>query len=325
MEQKGENPGWQISTLYEQAWAIVKQHKILWIFGMLAGSAGANFNSFSNLGDLGGAGTQEKTESASNVLGAATSSAADLFALIPTWMYAILGIEILLLISGMVVFMLVYSAWANAALLEGIQSAITKEPVTIRSSSEKAFRSIKSLIWLTLVPSLLFTLALLFLFGALIGAFLLVSGGMKWLIGFLMVVATIGTIWAAIMLTLTLIWAPRVVVIDQQSALHAFKRGYHLARKKFWSMVILGIVNMILGVLVFIVPLIVVGMVGIALFTGGYFAGEDNPGILVLLIGFGIIVFIITIVGYIFLGGIWTAFKTAVWNLAYMTIRKAYE
>src|SRR3989344_1751955 len=145
-------PDWEIGKLYNQAWSIIKKYKVLWIFG-LATSAGMSFN-FNLPGNFDSDSIKDiqqnfqsfPSEIASSgftqVLGASTSKPMEIFSYlfsnVPFSFYIILGIEILAVIILFTIIGLIYSAWSQAALIEGIQTSLSNNTVCIRDSSENA-------------------------------------------------------------------------------------------------------------------------------------------------------------------------------------------
>lgn len=351
MEENSNQPDWSISELYEKSWEIIKKNKVLWVFGMALAGAGSSFSSFSNSSsnfkDLINPSSSPLASPASNqisqVLGAAASNPnlpdigqiililpwylylilgnmAPILASIPWYLYLILGLEILALVILGYTISIIYSVWSHASLIQGVQKALGSEKLTIADTSEKAFPAIKSLAFLSIVPS--FVIVGVGIVMSAVFIFLLTLGGavFKIIAGLLLAVWVVFFLLALIMLSLTLIWSYREVILRQKPAMEAFKRGYYLAKKKLWSMLLLGLVNTILSAVVTGIPIVV----AFGVVVGGFLSLSAFKDLAVVLIILGTILFFVVIIGLTLLGGILNAFKTSVWTIAYNKIAKKY-
>lgn len=335
-EHTEHHSDWEISDLYSQAWAMITKYKVLWIFGIATGAASYSSNSGGN-SNLNTSDVQniqkmfqqqpQTQEHASalltQVLGASTSSLADTFhaivGAIPLYFYVLLAIEFLLLILVSVVITYIYKAWAEGALLSGIQMAYKGLAPTMRDSSERSFRSIPSLLWLNIIPSLVFILLLIPIIALLIVPLLTTRGDPLMMIVF--VVVMIIVVVTGIYLSLSLLWASRIVVIEEKSAFTSLKLGYNIMRRKFWSMALLGIVNFFVSLAAMIVPIVVIIFIvgfGIILFI-------INKNFLIPLIIAFVPVLIAALFAFTLIEGIINSFKYAVWTIAYNKIRGKYD
>lgn len=325
MDAQQQTPDWEVGKLYRQAYEITKKHKILWLFGIVVGSGlGLNFsNSFGS--DFKEFFKDDKKEAIINgaaVLGDSTSKAFEmflqLFSAIPLWMYLVLGLEILFLIIYLIAFWLIYRAWAEASLLEGVQTSINGQTPTISDNSEKAFRSIKSLIWLNVVPSLVFTLLILIVGGILISIIIVGNTLVKIIFGLLLIPAVLGIITGWIILTMIMLWASRLVVVDHHAAYEAFKKGYKIMKQKFIPTLLLGVFNTVLTWLLYGAVFTVMGI----FVLGGFLTINQNTVLSILFFVTGGFLFFLFILLSSVLSGIIATFKASVWSLAYNTIRQ---
>ncbi len=334
MEENSNQPDWSISELYEKSWEIVKNNKILWIFGMALAGAGSSFSSFSNSSsnfkDLVNPSfnpiPSPAPDQINQVLGAATSTTAvsnilQILSAVPWYFYAVLVLEIIFLVVLGFAISIIYSAWSHASLIQGIQTAYNHEKPTIADSSEKAFSAIKPLAFLSIVPSLV--VVSVGIITSIVFIFLLTLGGavFKIIAGLMLVVWIIFFLLALIMLSATLIWSYREVILGKKPAMEAFKRGYYLAKKKIWSMLLLGFINTILSAVVTGIPIVI----AIGVIVGGFLSLSAFKNLAVVLIILGAALFFVIIIGLTFLGGILNAFKASVWTIAYNKIAKKYE
>lgn len=334
MEEKSTD--WSISELYSKSWQIVKNNKILWLFGMAAvgfssGSSRFNFNSdsFDSIKKFfqnNDAGTT--SNKLTQVLGASTNTFSEtlknLFFAVPLWLYVLLGLGILLLILINIILGIIYQAWVNGALIAGVNAGAVSQKPTISQSSNNAFPAIKGLIWLNIIPTLVFFLVAAVVFGILIFGIVLLPSFSKAIPIILTVVAVIGALVGWILLTLTQIWASRRVVLDRKPASESFSSSFKIVKKKFWHMFALAIVNTVLSLVamfVMAVPLIIVG--GVAVFS--FIFSKPNFSLLPFLIIIGVVLFLLYTVGYTIFSGILNSFKASVWTLAYNHIKGVYN
>lgn len=321
-------PDWTISELYEKAWDLLKKHKILWIFGAATAAVSyggssyhSNSSSFQNLPSS----TGSTQTSISQVLGVATSTPfsdtlVHIFTSVPITLYLLLGLAIIVLMVTYFVIILIYSAWTSAALIQSIQTASRNQRPTIEDSSLKALPAIKPLIWLNVVPILVLILAAGIYFMLTILGASLSSSFIKVLMILLIVAGAVAFIIALVYLTLALIWAARKVVLDGSKAYPALKSGFEITKRKFWSSILLGIVNLVLSFIIAL-PL---GLLFESLAGGGLdsaFSHANN----IFLPAIAFIFFLAAYFVYSLVLGLLTAFKAAVWTLAYQKIRGKYD
>lgn len=326
-----EKPDWIIEELYRKAWQIVKNNKMLWVFGA-AISAGASFNynnSFSKSDTEGFQklfeGNPQQGQELTRVLGESTSATgsiiSQLFSGVPQYLWILLGLEFLFLILFGIFISLIYQSWATGALLENVDRCIKGGKAAIREASEKAFSVLKPLLWLEIIPGLLLTLGSIFSFIILITGIMFAPGIFKAIFGLLLFGFVLLLIYVSIMLTASLIWATRKVVTENKPAKEALRLGYNIAKKKFWATLLLGLVNNILVVIIFAVPLVVL----IGIIIAGFIASLSIQalGTAIIIIG-GLFLFALVIAGTV-VSGILSAFKATVWSLAYGNIKGKYE
>lgn len=334
MEEKSTD--WSISELYSKSWHIVKNNKILWLFGMAAvtissGSSRFNFNSnsfdsvkkFFQNNDA-GATSNKLTQVLGTSTNTFTETLKNIFFSVPIWLYVLLGLGILLLILVNIVLGIIYQAWVNGALIAGINSAANDQKPTISQSSNFTFPAIKGLIWLNIIPTLVFFLVTAVMIGILILAIVLLPSFTKAIPIIITVFAVIAAIVGWILITLTQIWASRRVVLDKKSATESFSSSFKIVKKKFWHMLALAIVNTMLSLVatfIMAVPILVVG--GITVFS--FIFSKPNPSLILILIGIGAVFLLIYIIGYTLLSGVLNSFKASVWTLAYNHTKGEYD
>ncbi len=324
-------PDWTINDLYKNAWKIVKNNKILWLFGMAmgAGASGNYSNSFDGKDFESLFKIFEKTPKESSdltqVLGSSTSAFSDaitsLFASILPSYYIILGFEIFILIIVGIITSIIYSSWAHGALLEGIQTASEKGKLSIRDLSEKAFGSIKSVTYVSYIPYLLLGSGAFILFAIFGILAIALPDNSRTLLMALIPIFTILLLVAFSVMTIMIIWAVRIVVIDKKPAKLALRMGYKIAKKKFWASALLGIVNTITIALIYIIILLPI----LGIIVGGAFTISQDTYLGTGIIVIGAVFLLVFIFAESILGGIINAFKATVWSLAYNAIKGKYE
>jgi hypothetical protein len=320
MENKAD---WQIGDLYRQAWQIVKTHKILWIFGMVAAATSGGFRgNFSNFGNLNkqSTATSHTTPSVpamADSFHAIGQAVMQLFSHVPVWIYGLLIIEFIVTIIFGFVILYIYQQWALGSLLAGVQLAIEKKPVSIEESSTVALHRLPTLLWLGFVPGVCLIIVFFVLGIPLIAGLILGNAAIKIITGILLTLVILAWITIIIGLSLSMIWALRRAIDEPMSGMAALKAGFHMAKKKFWSMLLLGMVNGIAVGFVIVIPiiiLVVIGVIGFVIFIANNAAGP-------ILLMLAVPLFLVFMVGFPVLLGIATAFKTTVWSLAYMTMK----
>lgn len=310
-----ESKDWTISELYNKSFKIVKSNPILWIFGLtVAGAGGLDFSNISRVFDSDSAQEPITQLLQSDVLGASVSN-------VGTGIWIILGIEIVAFIILALTISVIYSAWANGSLINGIEDTLAGKKATIKDSSEKSFKSINSLAWLQIVPGLALGLVGLGVFGGLGVLATATHGIAQAFLIILIFLITLIFLYFLIYLALSQIWASRMVVLDMKGGKEALVAGYHIAKKKKWPMIGLGLVNTIASMMVVLVPIAILGL----LVFLGIMLAKSVTVLSTILITLAITLGIVAAIGLMLLGGIITAFKASTWTIAYKNIRGKYE
>lgn len=328
---------WTIGELYNQSWSLVKKHKVLWLFGMAVAAfsgGGFNFSNFSNFSGLGGSENKEapvdqlnldSLDSIPGVLGSQTSALTDtfssLFSGVPVVVWVFLFLQIIVLVFLGWFISLIARSWSTAGLIQAIQLGLEEKNISIKDASAKAFASIKPLALLFFIPGLLFFISFLALFGILALGFALTTGVLKVVVVVLLIFASLALIYFWIYLTLSQIWAQRQIVLDQKQWREALFSGYRISRRKKWSMLLLGLVNMIFSSFLVLIPVLILAMVGIS----GFALKDSLPALGWSLLGVAGLLVITFIFAYTLLSGILTAFKATIWTIAYHKIRGKYD
>lgn len=332
MEQK--TPDWSISDLYQKSFDIVKKNKVLWFFGAALAALGSNFNgggnSFEDSKSFQEFFKQNPQETSSQlfsqVLGESTTSPfreviSHILSQISLPLVILLIVSAFTTIILMVVIQIIYQSWLKSSLIISTDQASKNQKLTIKNSSSRAFLTLKSMIWLDLIPSLLFTLAIVTGIAILTSGFIFGNLAVKITFSILTLIFTGAILYNLLMLTLTQIWASREVALNQKSGWNSFKRGWHLSKLKFWPSLLLGLVNTVLtGIIIGLPVLLIFGFL-----AGGFSMLEDYSPLAFSLLMFGSLFLIIFALGFLLLAGILNAFKATVWTLAYNAIKSKYD
>lgn len=329
------SPDWEIGKLYNQAWSIIKKHKVLWIFGLAtAGGISFNFNLPGNFDSDSIKEIQQNFQSLPEdivssgfiqVLGASTSKPMEifsyLFSAVPAYFYIILVVELIVIVLSFVVIGIISKAWSTASLLEGIQTSLSNGAPSIRDSSEKAFSHIKSLAWLQVIPPLVLGLGFIIVIIVILLLIFIPILIVKISLGILSLMASGAILYGVIYYIFSEIWATRIIVLEKKSGKESLLKGYKIAKKKTWAMTLLGLVNIILSFFIMAIPILLI----IGIIFAGIFTTDKNEALGVGLFAIGAILFIPMVIAMTLIGGILNAFKATIWSIAYNNIRGKYD
>lgn len=347
---KQSTSDWSIGDLYSNAWRITKKFKVLWIFGIATLGSGGLSNYTNLLNSNSSSPTQSPSPSplptfentdkllnfnnTQNILGLQTQSEniiSSLFANINFGVWFLLGLEVLLLIVIGITLSIIFNAWATSALLSATDDAIDEKNVTIESASANALSKIKSMAWIQIVPGfILFITSIL----ALIIPFIMLYLGQSLIYLFvisIVLIIVIGLIilYFSILTTLSITWGTRIIANENVSGREAFWRGWRISKKKKWAMLGLSFVNIVVGGILIAIPIIVL----IAIIAGILFATysisnfqfENLNNASYIFVPLIILILMSLIIFFTLGSGIFNAFKTIVWSLAYRKIKGKYD
>jgi hypothetical protein len=245
------------SSIIKKSWKITWENKWLWVYGLIIAALGGS-SSQSGGGSGGSSGsTSSKVpdlkkipdklpEDTQKVLGAATSAVSEWFGRIPIGTWIIIGSIILLLMIISLIVAAIARSWATAGLIGALSEISNGQQVSLKSTSVYGLKSWKKLFeyWLT---TGFFTFGIILLaFLLFIPAIMLLSSipvaGIILLI-FAIFISLILIMTAIIAVSVTSIYAERLMVIQELTPWQAWTQGFKLARKYFWSALVMGIVN----------------------------------------------------------------------------------
>jgi hypothetical protein len=238
----------------------------------------------------------------------------NILASIPTHIWVLLGTAIFLAIIIGLIFGLIARNWARGSLIGGINDAYDGKEAGLKTSSEHGIKNLKNLIWLSVVPWLLYTLLLLVV-GVIVALLMAVSAPLAIVLGIL---AGISVVIAYFSIAATQIWAERVVVIEGKPAKESFFEGWRLVKKHILKMLTLGCFNTLLsccaGCLAMSVLLPAIAVIA------GMFAVSPALG-LAFLVPLALVVLPVLFLNLL-LNGIYRVFNYSTWNILYRQVRE---
>lgn len=320
--------GWSISKFYSDAWKLTMTHKKLWILGFAVAifasggmSRSSNFHNSqtsSSSSSTSTTQTQQIVKPVGSPLPQAPGKPVAVFKMtelgvaappdkvfndvvhsmeqIPAWAYVMLAIEVIIFIVIAVVLSFVARGWAKGALILGVRDAVEKDVVDLASASRAAMGRIPSMIWLSIVPALLFIVA--FIVGTIVIFFV---SAISPVIG--MIAGIVGIFAAAyywIRIIVAEILAERYCVRDSLSGRDAFDKGYATAKGHLWKSGRLGILNTIAGTIGVLLP---ISLVILPIFAGIFLAKIS------------LIPFILATTAFLFMVFVWSALFNGMWKV----------
>jgi hypothetical protein len=286
-------------NLLSRAWQLTWKHKVLWIFGILAGigGGGANFNfGFGGPSGRTPAGTGSPLPpDIQNQL-----SRPETLAIILAAGCVIFVIGIVLLILGII---------GRGGLIGGIKLAADNNSVTFReawSVGTHYFWRMLGISLVLVVPAIVIAVV----FGGV--AILTLGIALICLLPLLCLI-----IPALILLGIIAHFAQFAVVLEDLGVLDSYRRGWAILKSNLGNIIVVGIIVIIIEVivsLVLVLPMLVIVVpTAIAFLLGG-----NQPNFAALAVGGVALVCYLPIA--IVLGGILHTWSTAVWTLLYRQV-----
>lgn len=309
--EKTKESDWKIQDLYSTAWETVKRNKILWVLG---GALAMTTNMSSSVSSESERSSFPISIDESNLylLEKFTSG-------IPSYLWYVLGLEVLIIILFITFMSLLQRSWATGAMIYAADRAVNKKDISISDASENSFLHMRKLIYLWIYSALPILGVSILL--ALAYFVILAIDSLIFAAAIALVVLTITIGLMFVLLILRLIFAERAVVLDNQDRKQAFAKAKILVSKKKWSILLLGLVNVIGTSIIVSIPAAIIGAIaaaGISIYTSG------NSAIGAIIMGIGGIVSVPVIILLMVLTGMLTAFTTVVWNEAYKKVKDKY-
>lgn len=310
--------------IYKKSFEIVRKNKWLWVFGMvLAATSGASFSgNFQNFGNFSNSLTKSASSSTPSSMpdfSAIFLTIVSILSQVPVSSYVILGISTLIAVIISIIIALVVVSWAQGAAIGAVNNGYDNKPVTLRSGSLYGINSFKRIIWLMIVPWLLYFFAIVipFILSIVVMTAFWELEGLRLFGIFLFLILIFLMVFTSLAITASLIWAVRITVIEKKGAYESLREGWKLVKSHFLKMIALGCANCLLGCCL-------VGVIG-ATISGAVVGGvglmsvNKNAGTALLII-IGIIVVVLLLLSLLF-SGIYTIFNVTTWNVLYRQVR----
>lgn len=312
---------WGIRRFYQQAWKLTIENKKLWLFGfafLVFALSGQTYSS--NNTSLENVELNEEVISQLDQNPQVIKFQQELsegIAAVPAPVYGVLIAELVVFVGYVVGLLLVSSNWSKAALILAVSKAAVGRIGKLADISYLASRRIKPLLWLSLVP--------------LLSAFVLMS---VWLIIVallttlhpvigvgLIVITILVAAYLFMRLGLSLMWAERLVVLDNLSGRAAFVLGWKLSKGNILKTIKLLVANaVVMGLVSFLVTISLT--IVTAILGSNVEAGKNS--ILQTLLHFQITTNISTAV-FMLVTAVQYVFLFATYHYAYVHLRQAHE
>jgi hypothetical protein len=281
-------------NILSRAWQLTWKHKILWLFGILAGSSGGNLN----FGFNGRGATPTTTPAQPNgPFNIPTDAQGPLTA-------ALIVIACVAVI--VVLALVILSTIARGALIGGIRQADEQEHVTFReawSIGTHYFWRMLGIALALLIPLIL--VAIVF------GSILLFTFGL----GFICLIPLICLLVPLfIVLVIVAHFAQFAVVLEDMAVVDAFRRGWHILASNVLPIVILGLILVVAEIvasLLLALPVLLIVLPTVLSALNGS-SGPNNFALLATALGCLCYLPILLV-----LSGILHTWTTAAWTLAY--------
>lgn len=309
-----------LKKIYSKSLEVAFKHKALWVIGIVVAvfsGGGFSFQQNLNLRDTGNL----KTAFDSAKFEQLFEYFRNIISSIPIFIWLIFFLSLFLSLVIGFIFTLVVRNWALGSLIGGISEALEEKIVTLKTSSEHGIKSLKNLLWLNIIPWLLYLLILLPLI-----IFVIILLNLLLPLGFILaVILALLALIGLLAIAAIQIWATRVAVLEGKSGEESFFEGWQLVKDHLFKMVVLGCSNTCISCLsgcvlsCFVITIIVpLGLSG-AFF---YSLSHENPIITFGLLAIGLIFIIPLLLGIILFRGIYTVFNYSTWNILYREIHQ---
>jgi hypothetical protein len=297
----------KFTEVLDRAWHIVWKHKVLWVFGILAG-----FGSGGG-GAGGGSGWEQSAPSGTRPF----TSVEQFMTSAGQWIGEHLWI--------VVVFVILILVLAAAAIFLGtmgriglIRGTFEADGGAERLAFGRLFRESLPYFWRVFGLSLLIGLAFVIVFVPLVLFGLLTAG-----VGFLLVLPLLCVLvplaWAAGIL---IHQANAAMVIEDRTLTDGLRRGWEVLTKNLGSLLIIWLITAVIGLVVGILIALPVLVIVIPTVIGLLTAGQQVSWVFLLI---GAVCFIVYLPILIVASGILTAYLQSVWTLTFMRLTRPKE
>ncbi len=294
-------------AILSRAWQIIWKHKVLWIFGILAGCGGTTSNS--------GANTSYRFSSGDR-MPPRFEQFFNQFENLQDWqIYTIIGIAILVILTLAILFV-VLGTIGRIGLIRGTQLADSgDERLSFGELFSEGMRYFWRVFLLNLLVGIVIAVLLILLGAAFVLMTVLTLGIGAFICGIPLVCLLIPLSWA---LQIVLEQANIALVTENLGIMAGLQRGWDVVRANAGVMIVMALI-LILGVTLIGGAIIALPLVAIIIpALGGVAIGTEQA------IGGGLLVAGLCLAGYLpillLLGGILRAYVSSAWTLTYLRL-----
>lgn len=289
------------SEVLTRAWQIIWKHKVLWIFGILAGcSRGSGYPGNGNFAREGDTSAQFQ----------------QWFESIPQETWILIGVGIAALVLVLVIVAIFLGTIGKIGLIRGVQRA--DKDLEARLSFGELFKGSLPYFWRVFLLNLLvgiviFLAAMVLVVGLILGSIATLGLLLLCSIPFICLIIPIAAAISVIIDQATI-----AIVVENLGILDGLRRGWEVVRDNLGPMVVMWLIlnlaiAMVGGLIIALPMIMVVGPIVIALFSGGEQALQT-----------GLIVSGICFLGYlpflVVLSGILNSYIRSGWTLTFLRL-----
>lgn len=320
MEKNPSQIRWSIFDFYKKAWVLIKKDKRLLLLGalvMLFVTTSSNFNSSnysSNSSET--QQTQIQGESPYPDFTPIVSELISGVQAVPVWVLILLGVGVVAYVMYAIVFGFVVSTWCESSLIYAVDRSHREEPWTFLEVIQYAMGRIKSMIWIAIVPMLIFVLILML---CMVLPILLyaIHNTLLTLVGSIVIICIF---FVFIFLTFkfggAVVLAKRICVIEKVGGKDSFLQGWKLSTSNLLKMMRLGLSNAFFGGLATIV-LCIPALIGVAVIAMSVMTNIDGIVKVVLVSLSTIVVGVNILFAIMFFPILLTTIKYIAWQYAF--------
>lgn len=300
-----------IGEVLSRAWQIIWKHKVLWIFGILAGCASGSG------GGNSGSGFTYGSEDLPYQVERAVSQIQD-------WQWALIAGVIFLLILVLVVLAIFLSTIGKIGLIRGtVQAEKGQEKLAFGELFSGSMPYFWRVFLLNLLVGLAFALVIIaFFLIAVFGSVITLGIALICLIPLLCIIIPLFIV-AGAAINVTIEQANNAIVIEELGIMDGLKRGWEVVKENagtmvlMWLVLVLGI-SLIGGLIIGLPLMLTVGPIIAAVIAGG--ENAILGGVVV-----AAICFVIYLPFLIVLGGILRSYVGTAWTLTFMRLTATPE
>ena len=306
------------SEILSRAWQIIWKHKVLWIFGILAGCA-----SSSGGGGSGRVGNNFNTSpSGSRQFPAQLQSYFDrmqhFFESVPQQTWILIGIGVLLLVLILIVLRIFLGTVGSIGLIHGAQRA--DQDMEAHLTFGELFKGSLPYFWrvflLFLLVFLVFFIVGIILVGTIaLGAVLTFGIGLICLLPFLCLLIPVGIVVGVVIEQATI-----AIVVENRGVMDGLRRGWEVVRTNLGPMVVMWLIlglgiNGIVGIIIGLPMILVFAPLLIGIFANAQRALQT-----------GLVISLLCCAAYlpvlIILRGILQSYVSSAWTLTFLRLTK---